>query len=337
MIRGEMGVYQITCIPTGKIYIGSSVNLGHRWISHQSDLNLNQHGNSYLQRAWNKYGETSFKCGVLQPVLNKENLLLIEERWIRLKDSTNPEIGFNLTDCTITPMKGKHHTEETKAKISRRGKGRKLSDRTRQRMSEARKGRGLTPEAIVKAIATKRANGYKLSPEHLAKFLEGGRKAHRWNKGLPKELNPLTGVPRSKEVNHKISLSNKGRFWGQGDKAKKPVSGYSPDGTKVLEFESTASAVRAGYTNMSRAIKFKQKVNGLYWMFSEIPFDEYMDSPKQSQNKGEPRPKSPYLDTETGIFYDSCRELAKAFCEDPAKIGRDIRKGKYGTRFLRLE
>ena len=37
-------------------------------------------------------------------------------------------------------MKGKHHTEETKRKISKKLLGRKLPEITRKRMSESRKG-----------------------------------------------------------------------------------------------------------------------------------------------------------------------------------------------------
>jgi group I intron endonuclease len=32
------GIYQIRCIPTGKIYVGSAVNLRKRWDQHHRSL-----------------------------------------------------------------------------------------------------------------------------------------------------------------------------------------------------------------------------------------------------------------------------------------------------------
>jgi group I intron endonuclease len=50
------GVYQILCKPTGKIYVGSAVNLRGRWLNHRSSLRCGKHPNIVLQRAWNKDG-----------------------------------------------------------------------------------------------------------------------------------------------------------------------------------------------------------------------------------------------------------------------------------------
>ena len=38
------GVYQIRCIPTGKIYLGSAVNLRKRWEQHYRSLRKGEHG-----------------------------------------------------------------------------------------------------------------------------------------------------------------------------------------------------------------------------------------------------------------------------------------------------
>ena len=59
------GVYRITCIKDSQIYIGSSVNIKERWQQHLALLRGNRHSSKYLQNAYNKYGEDSFKFEVL--------------------------------------------------------------------------------------------------------------------------------------------------------------------------------------------------------------------------------------------------------------------------------
>lgn len=75
------GVYRILCIPTGKIYIGSSVDLRHRWDQHRRRLRRGIHGNAHLQLAWSKYGEASFEFSVLEFV-DLPDLLCAEQAWI---------------------------------------------------------------------------------------------------------------------------------------------------------------------------------------------------------------------------------------------------------------
>src|SRR4051794_5191752 len=80
-IRGASGVYQILCVPTGKVYIASSVDLYDRWQEHRWALHRGIHHSQYLQRAWNKYGETVFAFSVLE-LVSTELLLEAEQRWI---------------------------------------------------------------------------------------------------------------------------------------------------------------------------------------------------------------------------------------------------------------
>lgn len=60
------GVYKITNIVNGKFYIGSSNNVKNRWYQHKRKLNEGKHGNSYLQNAWNKYGDANFKFEIVE-------------------------------------------------------------------------------------------------------------------------------------------------------------------------------------------------------------------------------------------------------------------------------
>jgi hypothetical protein len=50
------GIYKITNLKTGKVYIGKASRVSSRLANHKYLLRNNKHVNVYLQRAWNKYG-----------------------------------------------------------------------------------------------------------------------------------------------------------------------------------------------------------------------------------------------------------------------------------------
>lgn len=103
------GVYFIECISTRKMYIGSSVNLITRLECHRSELRGNYHGNRYLQRAFNKYGENNFIIGILEKVDKAEELLNREQYYI---NKLNPEFNICLD------VKRHLFTEESKKLLS---------------------------------------------------------------------------------------------------------------------------------------------------------------------------------------------------------------------------
>lgn len=51
------GIYQIKNLETENIYIGSSINISRRISAHKYLLKKGTHHCTFLQRAWNKYGE----------------------------------------------------------------------------------------------------------------------------------------------------------------------------------------------------------------------------------------------------------------------------------------
>lgn len=76
-----IGIYYIKCIVNKKVYIGSSENIEGRFKQHLAKLNNNKHHNSYLQNSYNKYGEESFKLGVIT-ICKPEELLKFEQFYI---------------------------------------------------------------------------------------------------------------------------------------------------------------------------------------------------------------------------------------------------------------
>lgn len=81
------GCYRIICMPAGKSYVGSSIDLVKRFIQHRQDLQLGRHPNSKLQWAWNKCGPAAFVFQVLELYRgkwSKDCLAPMEQRWIDL-------------------------------------------------------------------------------------------------------------------------------------------------------------------------------------------------------------------------------------------------------------
>lgn len=61
----QSGVYQIRNLITNDIYIGQSINLNRRKQHHLSSLKHSKHKSTYLQNAFNKYGEENFVFEIL--------------------------------------------------------------------------------------------------------------------------------------------------------------------------------------------------------------------------------------------------------------------------------
>lgn len=83
------GVYVIENLMNNKMYIGSStMRIIKRIEHHISMLRARKHKNTYLQNAFNKYGETSF-CASVVETTEKHNTLEREQCWIDREEKEN--------------------------------------------------------------------------------------------------------------------------------------------------------------------------------------------------------------------------------------------------------
>ena len=83
------GVYVIENLMNNKVYIGSStMRIIKRIEHHISMLRAGKHKNTYLQNAFNKYGETSFCASVIETT-EKHNTLEREQYWIDREEKEN--------------------------------------------------------------------------------------------------------------------------------------------------------------------------------------------------------------------------------------------------------
>ena len=118
------GIYTITNIKTGKMYVGSSTkSVYERMRGHLRDLRENKHPNSLLQNAWNIYKEESFKFELLIDCL-PEHCLGVEQYWINMLNSCNRNFGYNLAPVTINSY-GQKRTKRQCLNISNSVKGKR--------------------------------------------------------------------------------------------------------------------------------------------------------------------------------------------------------------------
>jgi group I intron endonuclease len=170
-LKCNCGVYKITRKAEGlkdKVYVGSSANIKNRWREHLRTLRKGTHKNRYLQKAYDKYGESSLFFEIIECTKdNKEDLIEREQFWIDFYKSYEPENGYNISPSAYStkgikfseetkklfseqrkgrdagknnPFYGKKHSIESKEKIRNKKIGTKLSKETRMKMSESRKG-----------------------------------------------------------------------------------------------------------------------------------------------------------------------------------------------------
>lgn len=119
------GVYRLRVGPWS--YYGQAADLIRRSRSHLRDLRGNRHHNQILQRAFSKHGEDSFSFDVLcecEPGLLDE----VEIAWIGIGRMCGRCANMNDGGGT---QRGAVLSRETKEKIARALRGRKLSKRRR--------------------------------------------------------------------------------------------------------------------------------------------------------------------------------------------------------------
>lgn len=198
----KSGIYCIAHT-SGKMYIGSAINLYRRRYEHRRHLNQGIHCNKKLQRAWNKYGESAFTFSTLL-VCSNENLLMYEQLCIDGYDSVKTgynisiragsQLGFKHSEETKSRMSSRTITEQQRAAISARNSGKKPSLEVREKISLSLLGKK-------KPLRSK---------EHAAKIAAALRGRHLPAAHKDKLSAALRGKVRSDDHCANISKSKKG-------------------------------------------------------------------------------------------------------------------------------
>jgi group I intron endonuclease len=193
----ETGIYSITNTITNKVYVGSAVKIESRWKEHLNDLRKNKHHSIKLQRAFNKYGESTFIFNVIM-LCDKNELIINEQKFIDSLESYKK--GYN--SCPIAGSRlGHKQSQETKDKIRNKLKGRTspkkgtiTSDETKLKLSKAHMDKKLSDTHVENIRQSKMGDknpfyGKKVKEEH-----KTYKKINQYTKDMEfiKEWNSLT-------------------------------------------------------------------------------------------------------------------------------------------------
>lgn len=170
-------------------------------------LQRNLHKFNKIKQIYNNGGKVLYKKivkNVLEVVAYKFEILLIKRygrnNLVNMTDGGEGKIGWKATKITRIKMSkskigknnsfyGKHHSEETKNKLSKNHKGFKHSEESKKKMSESRQnfipwntGKKLSLEHRKKLSEIRK--GKKLSLEHRKNISKSLKGRIPWNKGI---------------------------------------------------------------------------------------------------------------------------------------------------------
>ena len=151
MSTDKSGIYTIINTVNGKVYVGSTKDFERRWGSHKRELTNDIHGNSYLQRSWNKYGESAFEFMICEYVDDPEQLIDCEQYWL---DFHRMYIGVYNIQLVIDRSA---LSDETKVKMSVAKKGKKrdpFTEEHKHKTSQSLMGHSVSEESKRKKMYT---------------------------------------------------------------------------------------------------------------------------------------------------------------------------------------
>ena len=152
-------IYKITNLVNNKIYIGQVYNksIEDRFNRHCDGATANS--KSYLGRAIHKYGKNNFKIEQIEECYSVKELNEREIYWISYYNSTNGDIGYNLTPGgeggNTYLCKSNEEMSEIKSKISNALKG---------------KHNGMSNQLKIKSIITNKEYHFETLGETLKFF-----------------------------------------------------------------------------------------------------------------------------------------------------------------------
>ena len=210
------GIYMIKNVVTGDFYVGQSAHLRQRKASHFSDFRKQKHGNPHMQNAYNKYGPDKFIFSTFL-LCEPFELTYYEQA---LVDKLNPQYNIR-RECVNSPLGtkrtledrkklseshsgekaywlGKHHSLESRAKMSATRKGVPTHLHTQEekdKIAKANTGVVFTQDRRDKIA--KARTGHKASPEAIRHFIESNIGKH--------------SIIPSEETRKKMSISAKNR------------------------------------------------------------------------------------------------------------------------------
>lgn len=192
-------IYKITNIKNNKCYVGVTTknDVNERWSRHKSSIKCGN-GCPLLMKAFNKYGEESFKFEVII-ICFDEDVFKFEDEYIKKYNSASPN-GYNVAQGGKIGMSflGMKHSDETKKKIGKKSKEYSNRPEIKERAREV-------------AIEFNRTHNIG----------ELQRKSEKWQKALDEGRIGNRGGKRDDETKTKISEGLKKYFENNGSSINK--------------------------------------------------------------------------------------------------------------------
>lgn len=240
-----IGIYKITS-PTGKIYIGQSVDI-HRRFNYYKSSNCKKQ--KLLYNSLCKYGYNLHLFEIVKVCL-KDELNKYEIEYINLYNSFSNKNGLNLRSGGNQNRLSKNSIDKIKIKRANQI----ITEETKNKIRQALTGRKKNKDVVLKGVETRKKNGYVCSEETKLKISIANKKK-------------LLGRKLSEETKLKIGNSNKGK--SLTNKMKKDISkrmvGNKNSCKKIINIETQEvfSSVKlvAESLNISQSY-LSQQLNG---------------------------------------------------------------------------
>jgi group I intron endonuclease len=174
-------IYKICNIISGRIYIGSAVDVKRRWHHHRGHLFKGTHHSRTMQRSWEKHGPDAFAFGIVELITDKANLIKREQYWIDFYDSSNPKTGFNIAPKAGSSLGRKH-----------------------------------PPDILVKMRQPRKNKPPPFTAEHCA-AISASRIGNQWGKGIPKTAEHRQKI-RERQTGRKMPWIAKSNHKRKGEK-----------------------------------------------------------------------------------------------------------------------
>ena len=150
-------VYMHKC-PNGKVYIGiTSRRPKARWVCGNGYIK-----NEHFYRAIQKYGWENIEHIIVEQNLPKKDAAELEIKLIKEYKSNDYKFGYNMSSGGEFGGSGVIVSQETRAKLSQKRKGRKMPEYVKNKISESLKGHYISEETkkkISQSLKAKNMNG----------------------------------------------------------------------------------------------------------------------------------------------------------------------------------
>ena len=144
--------------PNGKVYIGiTSRRPKARWVCGNGYIK-----NEHFYRAIQKYGWENIEHIIVEQNLPKKDAAELEIKLIKEYKSNDYKFGYNMSSGGEFGGSGVIVSQETRAKLSQKRKGRKMPEYVKNKISESLKGHYISEETkkkISQSLKVKNMNG----------------------------------------------------------------------------------------------------------------------------------------------------------------------------------